>query len=46
VLYVAETRPVRYDALKVRGLLGEIERTPLAEAVAITLDWPAAPSRG
>lgn len=32
-------RPVRYDTDKLQGLLGEVERTPLAEAVAATLDW-------
>jgi len=32
-------RPVRYDTSKLRGLLGEVERTPLATAVATTLDW-------
>lgn len=32
-------RPVRYDTARLRGLLGEVERTPLAEAVAVTLDW-------
>ncbi len=31
-------RPVRYDTSKLRALLGEQERTPLAEAVVITLD--------
>jgi nucleoside-diphosphate-sugar epimerase len=31
-------RPVRYDTAKLRGLLGEVERTPIAEAVAVTLD--------
>jgi hypothetical protein len=35
-------RPVRYDTAKLRGLLGEVERSPLAEAVAATLDWLAA----
>ncbi|HVS12974.1 MAG TPA: NAD(P)H-binding protein [Thermoanaerobaculia bacterium] len=32
-------RPVRYDTSKLRGLLGAVERTPLAAAVAATLDW-------
>jgi hypothetical protein len=36
------SRPVRYDTAKLRGLLGDVERTPLAEAVAVTLDWLAA----
>jgi nucleoside-diphosphate-sugar epimerase len=36
------SRPVRYDTAKVRGLIGEPERTPLPEAVAATLDWLAA----
>ena len=31
-------RPVRYDTSKLEGLLGPVERTPLGEAVAITLD--------
>ncbi len=35
-------RPVRYDTAKLRGLLGDVVRTPLAEAVAATLDWLAA----
>lgn len=39
------SRPVRYDTAKLRGLLGEIERTPLAEAVAVTLDWLAVRER-
>lgn len=34
-------RPVRYDTSKIRNLLGPIERTPLADAVATTLDWLA-----
>lgn len=34
-------RPVRYDTAKLRGLLGDVERTPLAGAVATTLDWIA-----
>lgn len=33
------TRPVRYDTSKVRGLLGEIETTPLDAAVGETLAW-------
>jgi len=37
-------RPVRYDTSKLRGLLGEVERTPLPEAIAATLDWLAAAS--
>lgn len=36
------SKPVRYDTAKLRGLLGEVERTPLPEAVAATLDWLAA----
>ncbi|HEX2253172.1 MAG TPA: NAD(P)H-binding protein [Thermoanaerobaculia bacterium] len=39
-------KPVRYDTAKLRGLLGEQERTPLAEAVGATLDWLPAPGRG
>jgi nucleoside-diphosphate-sugar epimerase len=39
-------RPVRYDTAKLRGLLGEAERTPLPEAVATTLDWLAERDRG
>jgi nucleoside-diphosphate-sugar epimerase len=35
-------RPMRYDTAKLRGLLGEVERTPLAEGVAAPLDWLAA----
>ena len=35
-------RPVRYDCAKLRGLVGETPRTPLAEAVNVTLDWLAA----
>jgi nucleoside-diphosphate-sugar epimerase len=35
-------KPVRYDTSKLRGLLGEAERTPLPEAIAATLDWLAA----
>jgi nucleoside-diphosphate-sugar epimerase len=34
-------RPVRYDTAKLRSLLGDVERTPLAEGVAATLDWLA-----
>jgi nucleoside-diphosphate-sugar epimerase len=34
-------KPVRYDTAKVRRLLGAVERTPLAAAVATTLDWLA-----
>jgi hypothetical protein len=33
------SRPVRYGTTKLEGLLGPIERTPLADAVAVTLDW-------
>lgn len=33
------SRPVRYDASKLQGLLGPIELTPLEEALAATLDW-------
>jgi nucleoside-diphosphate-sugar epimerase len=36
------TRAVRYDASKLRGLLGEISMRPLADAVGATLDWLAA----
>lgn len=32
-------RPVRYDTSKLRGLLGEVELRPMAEAVGETLDW-------
>lgn len=32
-------KPVRYDTAKLRGLLGEVERTPLPEAVGRTLEW-------
>lgn len=39
------SRPVRYDTSKLRGLLGEIERTPLDETVRLTLDWLAEPAR-
>ena len=39
-------QPVRYDTAKLRALLGEQERTPLAEAVGITLDWIAARKPG
>ena len=35
------SRPVRYDAAKLTGLLGPVERTPLADAIAATLDWIA-----
>lgn len=35
------SRPVRYDTRKLRGLLGEVERTPMSEAVSATLDWLA-----
>ncbi|MGH9379636.1 MAG: hypothetical protein ACRD2Z_03335 [Thermoanaerobaculia bacterium] len=35
------SRPVRYDTTKLRGLLGEVARTPLPEAVSATLDWLA-----
>jgi nucleoside-diphosphate-sugar epimerase len=35
------SRPVRYDTAKLRGLLGEVERTPIPEAVGTTLDWLA-----
>jgi nucleoside-diphosphate-sugar epimerase len=37
-------KPVRYDTSKLRGLLGEVERTPLPEAIGATLDWLAASS--
>jgi len=37
-------RPVRYDTSKLRGLLGEVERTPLPEAIGATLNWLAASS--
>jgi nucleoside-diphosphate-sugar epimerase len=33
------SQPVRYDTAKLRGLLGEVERTPLSQAVGTTLDW-------
>lgn len=33
------SRPVRYDTTKLERLLGPIERTPLADAAAVTLDW-------
>lgn len=39
-------RPVRYDTAKLRGLLGEVERTPLAGAVAATLEWLVDEDRG
>jgi hypothetical protein len=39
-------RPVRYDTAKLRSLLGEVARTPLAEAVAATLDGLAASDGG
>lgn len=32
-------RPVRYDAGKLRALLGDPRTTPLQQAVATTLDW-------
>lgn len=32
-------KPVRYDASKLEGLLGEVRLTPLPEAVGVTLDW-------
>lgn len=35
------SRPVRYDTSKLRGLLGDVERTPLDRAVGKTLDWLA-----
>lgn len=35
------SRPVRYDASKLTGLLGPVERTPLPEAIAATLTWLA-----
>lgn len=34
-------RPVRYDTAKLHRLLGDVERTPLPEAIATTLDWLA-----
>lgn len=34
-------RPVRCDASQLGGLLGEVETTPLEDAVARTLDWIA-----
>jgi nucleoside-diphosphate-sugar epimerase len=37
-------KPVRYDTAKLTALLGEQRRTPLADAVAVTLDWIAARS--
>jgi hypothetical protein len=37
---------VRYDTAKLRSLLGEVARTPLAEAVAATLDGLAASDGG
>ena len=36
------SRPVRYDTTKLTRLLGPVDRTPLADAVAATLDWLAA----
>jgi nucleoside-diphosphate-sugar epimerase len=33
------TRPVRYDVSKLEGLLGEIDTTPMEEAVGRTLTW-------
>jgi nucleoside-diphosphate-sugar epimerase len=32
-------RPVRYDASKLRGLLGEVRTTPFEQAIPATLDW-------
>jgi nucleoside-diphosphate-sugar epimerase len=37
-------RPVRYDAAKLRGLLGELPVTPYEAAVPATLDWLAGPA--
>ena len=39
-------RPVRYDTTRLRGLVGKVESTPLAEAVAATLDWLTSRNRG
>lgn len=39
-------RPVRYDASKLRALLGEIELRPMEAAITATLDWLAAGGRG
>lgn len=38
-------RPVRYDTSKLQGLLGEVETTPLEEAIRTTLDWIAGSRR-
>jgi hypothetical protein len=38
----AEKHPRTGGAAKLRGLLSEVPRTPLAEAVNVTLDWLAA----
>jgi len=35
------SQPVRYDASKLRGLLGEVTMRPLPEAITATLDWLA-----
>lgn len=32
-------RPIRYDASRLRSLLGEIRTTPYEEAIPTTLDW-------
>jgi hypothetical protein len=32
-------REIRYDANKLRGLLGEVSMTPYEEVVPATLDW-------
>lgn len=41
------TRPVRYDASRLRALLGPVERRPLERAIAATLEWlRARPSPG
>jgi hypothetical protein len=32
-------QPLRYDATKLRGLIGELETTAYEEAIPTTLDW-------
>ena len=39
------TRPVRYDTSKLRGLLGEIETTPMEDAVGKTVKWLVSETR-
>jgi nucleoside-diphosphate-sugar epimerase len=33
------TRPIRYDASRLRSLVGEVPTTPYEQAIPATLDW-------